>query len=296
MSGVPPVSDKSFRIEFELDGAERERMVVVGSDLEFLRDLPEDRLPTHTEVRLAAGVLRRLLVDGLLDAAWRPIGKKSGAHLIVEATEIDSALAKWPAAWLRYAWAGGARSKVAHHTGFILAAVPRQEHEKYESPEAMLAENPLPLTGERRRMTVKSWLDSTSVAIRTNELGVVAVSRRSVLKYIANRKGGVHFSQKRDLVLQNAKKRRAEVEHHLLDHGLLRVGHLSGPEYEVASMAQAVASSDWAEQFVTIARDVAPEEFDGDPRELKFWTGVQEEDGTGWATSRFGPTRTEGGE
>jgi hypothetical protein len=113
--------------------------------------------------------------------------------------------------------------------------------------------------------------------------------RRPALKYIANRKGGVHFDPKRDLTLKNVKKHRAEVEHHLLDHGLLRVGHLSGPEYEVVSMAQAVASSDWAQQFIEVARSAAPEEFGGDPHELKFWTGLEEADGTGWATSRFEP-------
>ena len=99
----------------------------------------------------------------------------------------------------------------------------------------------------------------------------------------------MHFDPKRDFTLMNTKKRRAEIEHHLLDHGLLRVGHLSGPEYEVASMAEVVASSDWAQQFIEIARNAAPEEFSGDPCELKFWTGMQEADGSGWATSRMEP-------
>jgi hypothetical protein len=35
---------------------------VVGGDLEFLMSLPRDRLLTHTEIRLAAGVPRRLFV------------------------------------------------------------------------------------------------------------------------------------------------------------------------------------------------------------------------------------------
>ena len=216
----------------------------------------------------------------------------------VEATEIDTALSKWPDEWLIYGFAGGAggpTTQTASHTGVILAVVPKEAHEKYGSPEAFLAAHPMPMTGERRRMTVKAWLDSTSAAIRTNEMGVVRISRRSVLKYIANRKGGVHFDPKRDPTGKNVRNRRAEVEHHLLDHGLLRVGHLSGPEYEVVSMAQAVALSDWAQQFIEIAKDKAPEEFGGDPQELKYWTGMREADGTGWATSRFVPKAGEPG-
>jgi len=54
-------------------------------------------------------------------------------------------------------------------------------------------------------------------------------------------------------------------------------------------MAQAVGSSDWAEQLISAARHVAPEEFGGDPMELKFWSGLREADGTGWATQRFEP-------
>jgi hypothetical protein len=50
-------------IQFELAGSDLERLVVVGSDLEYLIALPRDRLLTHTEVRLCAGVLRRLLIE-----------------------------------------------------------------------------------------------------------------------------------------------------------------------------------------------------------------------------------------
>ncbi len=276
-------------VQFHLSGSDLERLVVIGGDLEYLMDLPRDRLLTHTEVRMSAGILRRLLVDGQLEALWRPIGRAARTQPTIEATEIDSALSKWPTRWIRYAWAGGASTKVAHHTGLILALVPKGEHESYGSVEAFLEANPLPTTGEKRRMTVRAWLDSTSVAIQTNEIGLVTISRRSVLKYIANRKGGIHFDPKRDLTLADKKKRRRDIEHHLLDHGLLRVGHLSGPEYEVASMAQVVALSDWAGQFVESARVAAPEDFYGDPIELKFWTGMQEEDGSGWATSRMRP-------
>lgn len=56
-------SGEPIDLEFRLGGPDLERFVVVGGDLEFLMSLPRDRLLTHTEIRLAAGVLRRLLVE-----------------------------------------------------------------------------------------------------------------------------------------------------------------------------------------------------------------------------------------
>lgn len=286
-------SGQAVEVQLNLNGVDVERLVVIGGDLEFLRDLPRERLLTHTEVRLAAGILRRLLLDGQLSALWRQIGQIARAQPAVTATYIDGALSEWPQRWVKYAWAGGASTGGAQHTGFILAAIPREEHEKYESPDAFLEAHPLPYTGERKLMRVDDWLATTSAAIQTNELGLVAVSRGSVLRYIANRKGGVHFDPARDFSVPPGKKRTAVVEYSLLDHGLLRVGHLSGPEYEIASMAQVVADSDWALQFIDAAKRLAPEDFAGDPLEMKFWTGLREADGTGWATSRFGAPPSE---
>jgi hypothetical protein len=281
-------------IQFELAGSDLERLVVVGSDLEYLIGLPRDRLLTHTEVRLCASVLRRLLIDKQLKQLWSTIGASPVTPLTVEATEIDTALNAWPAQWIRYAWAGGASSTGAHHTGVILAMVPKEEHEGYGSPEAFLKAHPLPFTGETRRMTIEDWQRSTSVAIQTNEIGLVRISRAAVLTYVVNRKGGVHFDPRRNLTIRKKSRKRREIESHLLDHGLLRVGHLSGPEFEVASMVQAIASADWAAEIVRVAEASAPEDFHGDPNELKFWTGMKEADGTGWATSRFQPVEDAG--
>ncbi len=127
----------------------------------------------------------------------------------------------WPAQWIRYAWAGGASSTGVHHTGVILAVVPRAEHERYGSPEAFFKARPLPVTGETRRMTIDDWQRSTSVAIQTNEIGLVRISRAAVLTYVVNRKGSVHFDPRRNLTIKKKSRKRREIESHLLDHGLL---------------------------------------------------------------------------
>jgi hypothetical protein len=286
LSAPNKVGEPIIELRGELRDADLERFVVVASDLEYLLALPRDRLLTHTEIRLGASILRRLLVDNQLGAVLRTLSAPRGVHPAVEATYIDEALSKWPAQWIRYAWAGGASASGAHHTGMILAVVPKEEWVAYGSPEKFLEANPMPFQGGTRRMAVNDWLQSSSVAIQTDQLGLVRISRSAVVKYVANRKGGVHFDPKRQLDLPG-KRRRREIEAHLLDHGLLRVGHLSGPEFEIASMIHAVADSDWASALTQMAEDVVIEQLHGDPTQIKFWTGAKEADGTGWATMSF---------
>lgn len=275
---------KRIELRFTLSGADLERLVVVGSDLDYLISLPKDRLLTHTEVRLSASVLRRLFIDNELKRVWSAIGASQISQPTVLAIDIDTPLNVGPEQWVMYAWAGGAKLSGAHHAGFILGAVPKEEHEKYPSVDALLAANPMPVQGEPKRIKVDDWLKSTSVAIKTNEIGVVRISRASIIKYIANRNGGVHFDPRRTAPANRSKKKLRDIESDLLDHGFLRVGHLSGPEYELVSIVHNVAASDWAPEIVRAAETAAPADFHGDPNELKFWTGQQEADGTGWAT------------
>jgi hypothetical protein len=115
------------------------------------------------------------------------------------------------------------------------------------------------------------------------------ISPKSIIEYIANRKGGVHFDPSRNLSATRKNRRKKETDYRLLDHGLLRIGHLSGPAYEVVSAVHAITDSEWCTELIRIGREVASNEFDGDPAELKFWSGTREADGTGWATTKFGP-------
>ena len=60
-SGEPSLSPGQIAIRFA--GHHLDRLVLVAEDIEYLAAFPKDRLSTHIEVRLAAGVLRRLVLD-----------------------------------------------------------------------------------------------------------------------------------------------------------------------------------------------------------------------------------------
>ena len=80
----------TYEVLLEFEGANLERLVSVAGDLEFLRSLPVDRLPTHTEVRLAAGVMRRLLIDNQLGNLIAQAAPHRKVRVSVEAVDIDT--------------------------------------------------------------------------------------------------------------------------------------------------------------------------------------------------------------
>ncbi|WP_328328354.1 hypothetical protein OHA70_03305 [Kribbella sp. NBC_00382] len=274
-------------IPFKLTGPDVELLVVVGGDLEYLNSITRQDLPSHTEVRLAASVLRRLLTEGQLKHLWRLMNPSGGPQWTVISGDIDQTLSVWPPDQVRLAWAGGAGSaEYANHAGLIHAVIPAATWAPYGSADAYQAAHPLPMTSNRRQFSIDAWMNSTSMAVKVPDGTLKKITRAAVIKYIANRKGGVHFDPRRNLDRSGSKGRR-DTEAVLLDHGLLRVGHLSGPEYEIVSMAHEISESNWASEITRLAGGAAPEEFGGDPREIKLWVGYPQDDGTGWVTLTF---------
>lgn len=271
----------------QLDRENLDRLVMVGGDLAYLVGLPQDRLLTHTEVRLAASVLRRLLVEGELLKVWKLMNSAEAAEPTFDVPDLDEQLGKIPDSWVRFGWAGGARPPGASHRGFILLRVPSTEWRGHSSPVEFIKARGLDLNVERRPMRIGEWLNSTSAAIGTEDEGLHRINRRAMLKYIANGRGGVHFDPQRRFAKGRGKKA-AQKQAQLLGHGLLRVGHLSGPEFEICSMIEPLTGTSSVREIIDEAEARAPEDFAGDPAELKFWSGLQEADGTGWATGRVG--------
>lgn len=150
-------------LELEFRGDDVERLVVVGDDLRFLQDLPRDRLATHTEVRLAAGILRRLLIERNLEDLWARSTGKEKITLSVSATDLDAALNATAEELVWYAWAGGALSGTsAGHAGFIAAILKKADYDEF-GPEAFMKSGKYGQP-ETASMDLRAWLRSTAMA------------------------------------------------------------------------------------------------------------------------------------
>src|SRR5665811_1203033 len=270
-----------------LSASDIERLVVVASDLEFLERVGSTGIPSHTDVRLAAGVLRRLLIENQLSHGCRPIASAVG-DLSIEVNDLDQTLDEFESRgspeWLIYAWAGGGswEGMLASHGGFVLASVPKAEWSAYGTPGAFFEAVDLRLTPAENQHSPGRILSSTAIAFR-HEGTNLRIPRREVIKYIANRKGGVHFDPSRKIKPEaKAGKRKSVLFAQIMDLGLIRVGPLSGPVYEIAALIASIAQSPWSNRIRSIAAEVAPQDF-VDNSEMRFWSPEGR-----WETMTFG--------
>ena len=225
----------------------KEFMRVVRDDLEFLRSL-NYRKPSRTEVRVASSVLRRLFYDGMYLNAWVLAGLDGEPS--IPAVDLQTIVSELQPHHIQYAYAGGAPTDGAHHKGYVLLAVPAAEAEAegYEATARRISGLIKP--GATRAFSLSEFLAAPAVIS-----GNAAVSRLGVVRYVANKLGGVHWDSERGGWSNPVSSR-----HRLLDEEHLMVGRLPAPLYEVISIAQDIAYCDDTIRFIERVADVAPEE------------------------------------
>jgi hypothetical protein len=236
---------KERRVELTQAQA-HEFLRVVRDDLEFLGALDYVR-PSRSAVRVASSILRRLFADGMYLNAWTISGLAGEPRF--KAVDLGAVVSKVEPKYIHYAYAGGAKTEGAHHNGYALFVVPKAdaEAEGYEAAAKRISSllNP----GQYKEFTLREFCDSPVVIS-----GSASVSRLGMMRYVANKLGGVHWDSTRGDWTDPVGSR-----HRLLDEGHLIVGRLPAPLYEIISIAQAVASSDDTMRFIARVNEIAPE-------------------------------------
>lgn len=220
---------------------------IVRDDLVFLRSLNYCR-PSRTDVRIASSILRRLLHEEMFFVAWQIAGLEGEPS--ISAVDLQTMVADLPPRYIHYAYAGGAKTEGAHHQGYVLLVVPAEEaktegHEQVSKRVAKLIKQPTV-----RGFLLAEFLHSPSVIS-----GEARVSRLQVVRYVANKLGGVHWDNKRGEWTDPIGSRQR-----LLDENHMIVGRLTGPLYEVLSIAQAISTSSDTTRLIERVGEIAPEE------------------------------------
>lgn len=241
---------KNFRTEtrVELTQAEvHDFLRTVHDDLALLRRIDFAK-PLRSEVRVASAILRRLLYEQMLLNAWKLAGLQEEPHF--NAVDLDSMLQSVDRKYISYAYAGGATTEGAQYIGYILLVVPKAELE-LEGEDAVLKRVSTSMSpAVRRDFSLSEFYASTCVAS-----GHAGVSRIEMIRYVANKLGGVHWDNQRGAWTDPIDSR-----HRLLDEEHLIVGRLPAPLYETLSIAQAVAESADTLRLMQTIDVVAPEE------------------------------------
>jgi hypothetical protein len=203
-----------------------ELLALVKSDLAFLEDEWVESIDEHS-LRRSSSVLRRLLVFGDYAKAWRIAGEPKEPQL--EAVDLSEILAGLELARVFFATAGGghsgrgALSGALEYSGVMSRELIQQRYERGGPP--------------RRLYRVSEFLASPGVVFQGEQ-----VSRRHVIKYVANKLGGDHFDPARTKdehaykILDNAMN-----DAQVLDKRLVY--------FELLSIGQAIAQSPDAEKL-----------------------------------------------
>jgi hypothetical protein len=193
----------------------RHEVHTIVQDLIYLRRWLHN--PPDDEIRRGRAILRRLLVERELGNAWRSSGFEKEPHIIA----VDLA------------------AKVLNHSGQFpeLALAGGGSYKDWQIACTVLWKNSKPNDLQsapvERAFSLSQYLESPAGLI----LGET-ISRRKVIKYMANVRGGVH--------LETAKARREErafISHISTLEGAVNMFVMNGLLYELLSIGQAVAQA-----------------------------------------------------
>jgi len=206
---------------------------IVAADLSFLHAEWDEEVDDHS-LRRSSTILRRLLVEGVLQRAWKAAGLDKEPS--ITASTLEPILNRFPLDKLTFAAAGGARYRGAELRGALIANYAFSPDEVRKGFEDGL---PSATTG------LRAFTEAPCIVVN-GEL----VSRRILVQYVANKLGGAHLDQTRGAT---AKERL----YRLLDQARREIMLLDKPAvyFEVLSMGQALVASPDIESFRCAAEE-----------------------------------------
>lgn len=213
-------------------------LISVAEDLEYLRDEwgPDTVAPA---IRRGSATLRRLLVEDAYGGAWRAVGFVGQPTLV--AVELEKFVRDDQLPLVDIAMAWGARMGGAFMAAPLIFGV-QTDVDKSRVNEPLSKEG---YPGERV-YTLSEFLGSASGIMKGK-----SITRRDVIKYVANVRGGVHLSQKRKAAERDLVARVGKYEKRMNMTG--RDGIL----VEIVAIAQAVGRSSDAMSLIEKIRLVA---------------------------------------
>ena len=207
---------------------------LVVEDLEYLRQWGPEI--TDAEIRRGSAVLRRLLVEDAYGQAWRFVGKQKQPTLV--AVDISPIAAPEIIGNVVYAIAAGANFRGINIACMVL--------NKGSKPVGDLGP---PITEDgfpgEREFALSEFLSSPSGAVASRTF-----SRREVIKYIANVRGGVHLGQSDRKLEKKLVARLGKIERKL------SINTTDGLLVELVAIGQALARAADTEEFLRVAKGI----------------------------------------
>lgn len=198
---------------------------IVASDLRHIEAKWGDAIDDQT-LRRESPILRRLLVEGDLQQAWKRIGFNGQPRII--ASSLSKAVATIPNKRIKFASAGGANYGGVEVRGTVMVDYAMKEDELQRVYALGVPEEEFGLV---------NFVKSPCMIIEGR-----LVSRHNLVKYVNNKLGGAHFDPQR-------KKVKAII--HLLDTVAedVEIAGKNSVFWELLSVGQALVGSEDLDEF-----------------------------------------------
>lgn len=208
---------------------DRDGLLAVADDLKFLSGWGPEI--ADGDIRRGSATLRRLLVEDAYGMAWRAVGFARQPTLV--AVDLWNLVPSDSINIIEFALAAGAEFRGV----YLAAMVVNRGNTAPPAPNpAVLRSDGYP--GERQ-YELSEYMGSVSGIV-----GGLTFTRRDVIKYIANVKGGVHLSPKQRKREEKLVNRLGKIEKKMMVH------NSDGLLVELVAIAQAVGRSDDSRTYV----------------------------------------------
>ncbi|MGZ5081603.1 MAG: hypothetical protein ACXWBT_18825 [Usitatibacter sp.] len=207
---------------------DRDALVAVAEDLVYLGTWGSDI--SDAEIRRGSAVLRRLLIEDAYGAAWRAIGTAKEPQLI--AVDLDHMIANRSTTDVELAIAAGVEFRGVKMACILIDRGPPPGPSPYPGAD----ESTYPGS---RNFFLAEYLGSLS-----GRVGPHSFTRRDVIKYIANVKGGVHLNSQQRKQEEKLIARVEKIERRVAVH------RTDGLLVELVAIGQAVGRSADAKEFI----------------------------------------------
>ena len=207
--------------------------ISVAEDLEHLCE-DWSKNPKNDVIRRGSAILRRLLVDSVLQQAWRALGFER--QPTIKAPDLMLVVNRQPA-MVEIAIAGGAAYGGVISAGMTLMGGSAPPDIPSDVDPAWLTARPWPLS---------EYCESPA-AIGDGTV----IKRRELIKYFANTEGGVHLDRSRKV----RKREEALVARVRRLEGRVQVHTADGLFFELLSIGQAVGNADDCRRLATTIRE-----------------------------------------
>jgi len=198
---------------------------IVNEDFAYLQSKWKSEID-EGEIRRSSPILRRFIYEDLLGQAWRANGFKGEPQL--KAYSVLNSLSGIPLENVEFASAGGAYTPRVTVQGAMFLNIALTTDQIQAQAQAG---PPVP-----QNITLQGFKDSICIIIDG-----VKINRSQLIRYVANKMGGVHFDPRRDF-----NKEKLESVYKLLDQAFknIEVAGKNSILYEVLAIWTSIVESE----------------------------------------------------